>query len=229
VARDTEEGTFEQRAQKWLGAAAEQFEVVFGLEKVLSVEELVESVSQGGQRIKGEEARTLSERLHALGTRQFVYGALFMQRFDQAIRRDPFRIRMSDAASASDFERLLAWRNHCRQPGFVQWLANSRPRLAPNLELTARHKVQEGELVPAEFVFSVEGAFESALRPDGFVVPLLARLNGQQSVGQSFEASRNADELPDGFTLEPFLGLVQRMVDLRLLEVELPISLRGPP
>jgi SAM-dependent methyltransferase len=217
VACDWEQKTFEQRAREWLGATGDEFDLLFGLEKVLSVEEIVESIRKRGEQIGEEEAQQLHARLRQAGTRQFVYGALFVRRYAQRVTEAPARVNLTLEGRAQDFERLLDWRHFCRQPAFSDWLASSRPRLAAELGLTARHVVQDGELVPAEFVFSIAKGFVAALRPDPWVVPLVARLNGGKSVQEVFEAARSADELPAGFTVEAFLGLVQRMIELGLL------------
>lgn len=220
VARDTKEQTFEQRARDWLGEAREQFDVVFGLENVLSVGGVVESMRKRGQHISDEQARQLYERLQSAGTRQFAYGALFIRRFASPGSQKPFRIGLTSAGSAANFERLLAWRQHSRQPGFAEWLQQSRPSFAPRLQLTARHRVQEGELVPAEFVFSIEDGLEAALRPDMWVVPLLAQLNGKRSVREVFESAQQAGELPEGFRLEDFAGLVGSMIERGFLRAD---------
>lgn len=221
VARDTPDKTFEQRACDWLGSAAGEFEIVFGLEKILPVEGVVDSMRKRSQQMSDEEAKSLLNRLRSLGTRQFVYGALLLRRHARLERREPFRIRMTSSATAADFEKLLAWRNHRRQPGFDRWLAGSKPRLAPKLELTARHLVQDGSLVPAEFVFSISNGFEAALRPDAWLVPLVARLEGERSVSEVFEQARTADELPEGFALADFARLVQDLIERGFLEVAL--------
>jgi len=220
VARDVGEQPFEQRASEWLGESRGEFDVVFGLEKVLSTEEVVDSLRKRGQQVEIDQARQLIERLSRLGTRQFVYGALFLRRYADPIGSRPLRIRMTPSGSAADFLRLLAWRHHARQPGFPAWLASARPRFAPQLELNARHLVVEGELTPAEFVFSIQTGFHAALRPDAWVVPLLARLGGQLTVREVFDAARAADELPNGFTIEAFLELVGAMIEKGFLEAE---------
>ena len=219
VACDTEQQTFEQRAREWLGETAAECDLVFGLEKIMAVEEVVESMRKRGQQIDDEAARQLHLRLRSAGTRQFVYGALFIRRFAERVNAEPCRLQLTTAGRAADFERVLDWRQFSRRPDFSDWLAESRPQPAARLLLTARHVVQDGELVPAEFVFSLEAGFSAALRPDAWVVPLVARLNGKISVRAMFAAAEQADELPAGFTLAAFLDLVQRMIERGFLEV----------
>jgi SAM-dependent methyltransferase len=221
VARDTREAAFEARACEWLGANRSEFDVVFGLERVLTVEGVVESMRKRGQQISDEEARELHARLRSLGTKQFVYGALFVRRYAAPINAKPFRIGLTPNGKAADFDRLFAWRQHGRKPGFGEWLNESRPRFAPRIQLTARHAVHEGELVPAEFVFSIADGLEAALRPDPWIVPLIARLNGSRSVREVYESARQSDELPQGFRLDDFAGLIGNMIERGFLQVDL--------
>ena len=218
VARDTEEGTFEQRARSWLGATAGEFDVVFGLERILTVERVVESLRQRGNHLSDEQARQLHERLRSSGTRQFVYGALFVRRSPGAVPEPPLRLQLTPDGRATDFDRVFAWRRHCRRPDLFTWMSAARPRLAPAVRLEARHVVQDGELVPAEFVFSVEGGFQYALRPDPWIVPLVAKFNGSRAVSDVFAAARAAQEFP----LAVFAQLLQSLVTHGLLEVEFP-------
>jgi hypothetical protein len=222
VACDSQDQTFEQRARGWLGTGGDSFDLVFGLEKILSVEEVVQSIRARSDNLGEEDSKKLLERLRSSGTRQFVYGALFLRRCPEPVRQEPLRITLSSQGGAADFERVLAWRRHCRVPGFAEWLAQARPRLSPRLELTARHLMRNGQLVPSEFIFSIDAGFQAALRPDAWIVPLVARLEGAASVRQVFDAARAADELPQGFTLEPFLDLVQRMIERGFLELDFP-------
>jgi SAM-dependent methyltransferase len=219
VARDTEQETFERRARAWLGPAADHFDLVFGVEKFMTVDGVVDSMRRRSQEMSHAEAQQLLSRLRELGTRQFAYGALFLKRFHEPVTDSPLRIRITAQANAADFQRLLAWRVRRRQPDFNEWLAACRPRLPSALELTARHVVQDGSLVPAEFVFSISSGVENALRPDAWLVPLVARLEGNQSVRQVFENARQASELPEGFALEDFSRLVEVMIERGLLEL----------
>jgi hypothetical protein len=70
-------------------------------------------------------------------------------------------------------------------------------------------------------VFSINKGFEAALRPDPFVVPLVARFDGIQTVADIFQKASTADELPQGFALSDFLGLVELLLERGFLELEL--------
>lgn len=218
VVRDTEQQPFERRAFEWLGTGRDQFDVIFGLEKILAVQEVVDSMRKRGQNFGEAQAAELRERLRSFATKQFVYGALVARRYGEKIGQQPARVRMAPSASATDFQRLLDWRAHCRQPGLQTWLANSSPRMAPELELTARHTVRNGELVPAEFVFSTENSFPAALRIDGWAVPLVARMDGKRSVTELFEQAQKDNELPKGFGLEAFTDLIRMMIERGFLK-----------
>lgn len=224
VGRDTTESRFEQRAQGWLGPNAREFDLVFGLEKVLSIDEVVDSLRKRGEQVDPALAKELDARLRALGTHQFVYGALFVRREGLSGVQEPARVQLTLDGRAEDFERILAWRRHRHQAGFSSWLSEARPKLAPELQLTVRHVVQDGQLVPAEFVFAIEKGFRAALRPDGWIVPLLARFSGQLSVRKVFERAKAESELPDGFALDDLSGLVASMVEKRFFELDFPNS-----
>lgn len=217
VARDTIAEPFEQRVRAWLGPGAAEFDVVFALEKVLTVDEVVESFLKRGQISGAEAVRQTRERLLAANTRQFIYGALWIEHRPGGCRLPPARVQMEPMAAAADFEQLFRVRRARNAPDFVARLADARPRLAPVLEIRARHVVRDGRLVPAEFVFAVEGALPAALRTDGFAVPLIANLTGQHTVREVFDRAATHGELPAGFPLMALLDLVARMIEKGLL------------
>lgn len=219
VGRDAQDGPLEQRVRQWLGAARDQFDVVFGLEKTLGVDEVVETMRRRKENVSLEEAHAIHDRLVRLGTRQFVYGVLLIERFGNAVETKPLRLAMTDLAAARDFAPVLAWRRRRRAAGFFERLAGGRPRLVTGLELTARHAVREGaDLVPTEFVFSREAPVSSTLRLDGWVVPLIARLNGEVTVADVYSAAKSQGETPANFPLEPFVELVASLVDRGFLD-----------
>jgi hypothetical protein len=80
--------------------------------------------------------------------------------------------------------------------------------LAPRLQVKITHVVSEGALVPAEFTFEIDRPFAAAARFDPWMVPLLARLNGQVTIRKIYEEAKAGSEMPADFELKDFCGLV---------------------
>ncbi|MBI5383076.1 MAG: class I SAM-dependent methyltransferase [Verrucomicrobia bacterium] len=212
--RDAEEGVWEQRARAWLGEANGEFDVVFALQDTKAPEQEVSELGRRKSAPSREELAELLARFRKLGTKQFVYGALAIHRH-RAGETIPWtvRVRLSPEALGPDFAWLIAWHHRREERGFSEWLAQSRPRLSPHFELNVRHVVQEGTLVPAEFVFEADRPFKSAMRIDGWVAPLAARFNGQRTPAEIHAEAKSGGEMPADFELRHFTDLLGLLVE----------------
>lgn len=219
IACDTHAAPLEVRVKEWLGEARDEFDVVFALEKIMKVEEVVDSIRRRGQNIGEDEVRALQSRLLAAGTRQFVYGTIWIERLKPLTPLTPLRVRMSPEAGAADFDGLRAFRRLRAAAGFFERLAGARPSFRQDIELNVRHVPRDRQLVPVEFVFLREGPLTAAFRPDGWVVPLLARLDGKSTVHEVFQKAADGDELPAGFPERVFLELVANLIEQGLMEI----------
>ncbi|HEV8542839.1 MAG TPA: methyltransferase [Verrucomicrobiae bacterium] len=220
VACDTFEAPLEKRVWDWLGEKRNEFDVLYGFEKALTVEGVVAAMTKRGQNVPPEEARNLMERLRSAGTRQFVYGALFIRRLSTPTAPPPLRFGMGPLATAAEFERLFAWRRWSSRQNLNGSVAELKPKLRKGVELNVRHLTVDDELVPVEFVFSIENELRAAFRPDTWVVPLLAEFNGKRSIREVFSNFQTRGELPEGFDLNAFGGLIKRMIEKGFFEVD---------
>jgi hypothetical protein len=220
-ARDTNQQPFEQRARDWLGEAAAEFDVIFGMDRSRTIEQIVEAQRRRLKDDVESELARLSQRLRDLETRQFVHGALFMRRCAKPVTTPPLRVSITSKASAADFERMFDWRARRRQPGFQDWLSEARPTLAPHLELHSRQVVKDGRFAVSEIMFRIEREFDAVLQPDAWIVPAISKLDGRRSVAEVFHASHAAGDLPHGFQLEAFVGFVDVMIERGYLQLDL--------
>ncbi|MFO1498770.1 MAG: class I SAM-dependent methyltransferase [Verrucomicrobiota bacterium] len=211
--RDTVEGTFEQRVRRWLGTAHNEFDIIFALQTTKTIEAEAAEMSRRVSKPDHHQLVELVERFRALGTRQFVYGALVLRRHLTEGEPATLRTRLAFQTRAKDFDSLLQWIERRRQPGFREWFGQARLRLSPACQLTVRHVVQDEQLVPAEFTFEVDQPFPAAMRIDGWVTPLVARLNGATTPVEVYAAARAADELPPDFRLDDFASLLALLVE----------------
>jgi hypothetical protein len=166
---------------------------------------VIDLMKRRGEPVTDEEARAFREHLVEMGTRQFVYGVLRIERFGSAAPLEPLRLGMSPRATAADFEPFLAWRRLRREPGLAGRLGRARPRLAPGVELAGP-------------VVSGAGHLGGSLRLEAWAVPLVSRMNGAVAVEDLFAAARENAAMPAAVTREDLVELVARLVDRGLLE-----------
>lgn len=222
VGRDTHEQRFEERVRDWLGEAAPNCDIAFAMERTMSVEHIVGQVRKRWHDKIEEQTRQLTERLHALGTRQFAYGALFVRRWHEPVPEPPVRVNLTQKTVAADFDRLFAWRRLHRRSGFLQWLTHARPRFTPEAELNVRHAQQDGRFVPSEVSFIVDRGFHSVLKLDAWVVPVVLQFDGETTVGDVLQSARDEASVPPDFTFEAFGELVRLMIEREILDVDFP-------
>jgi hypothetical protein len=221
LGRDGSDAKHEQRVRRWLAEAGRDCDVILGVSRVLSIDDMVGSVSRLHLGGDSEMAGRMAERFRELGTEKFVYGAAFIRRTGVDIYEPPLRLQMSAAATAADFERIFAWRRWRRSPEFAAWLAAARPRPFPQLESNIRYAVRNGALVPISALLTAKQPLAAAVQPDAWVAPLLERLDGANSIAQAFAVAR-AGAIPAELTLAAFVDLVDRLIERGLFDIDIP-------
>jgi SAM-dependent methyltransferase len=220
LGRDDQGARYEHRIHRWLGGAGENCDVILGVEKIVSVGDVMESMRRLHLKSDDSKVQRIAARYRELGTTQFAYCAAFVRRTDDKVDDPPLRLIMSSRATAEDFERIFAWRRLRRQPDFVRWLADTKPHLSPNLESNVRYVMRDGALTADSFIFKVRAELSIALQPDAWMARLLERIDGNQTVAQIFDTSSGAVDLPHDFTRSSFADFVGKMIEYGLLEID---------
>ncbi|MBR0800722.1 methyltransferase [Bradyrhizobium jicamae] len=220
LGRDTSEAGFESRVRRWLGERGSDCDVILGVERLMSIEDVVGSIRR--LHLKDDQGRAdrLLTDLRRLGTEKFVYGGLFIRRTDAPIVEPPLRLRMLSRARASDFDRLFAWRGRRRFSTFADWMKSAKPRLVPHLEINDGQLVEYGALLPGQIVLRAEQAFSAALKLESWLIPMIGSLDGDRTVEMVFAGRSN--QSPANFTLTAFIDLAALMVELGFLELDFP-------
>jgi SAM-dependent methyltransferase len=215
LALDTKEGSFEERARRWLNDSAEEFDVIFAASNERSPETVLKELGERDESLGSEGTRRIGAAFAAAGVRKLPYGALVMQRHARAGERQPWtwRTTLSEETDGLDFEMAFALHRHLAHPDSQNELAEVPVRLAPRLQVIITHVVHEGALISAEHVFETDKPFAVRGAVDRWMVPLLARCDGQLSSREIYEQSKVNGELPDGFELADFTSLVARMLE----------------
>jgi len=213
---DTKAGAFEERVRQWLGDAADEFDIIFASKSDRSPEQVLQLLFKKGP---DPAAATLGEEFRRAGVVNMPYGALFVRRVKRLPDQTSWTIRpkLSSDTRGADFQATFALHDRVSLPHFATDLARARPRLAPRLEVTVTHVVDEGSLVPAEYVFDTGRPFAKRAQFDPWAVPLFMRFDGCLSVKEIYDIAQAEEELPQEFGLENFILLVTRSIEAGFL------------
>jgi methylase of polypeptide subunit release factors len=222
LGRDDRDDGYEGRVRRWLGAAGRDCDVILGVSRILSIDDLVGSVRRLHLGGDAGTAERMAAHFREIGTEKFVYGAVFVRRTGAEVAEPPLRLHMSPDARAGDFERIFTWRALRRLPGFVDRLAAARPRPCPQLESNLRSVVRDGALAPVSLMLTAKRPLTTSAQSDAWIAPLLEHLDGTRTVQQAFEAARPVGRAPAEFALPAFVDLVGHLVERGLLDADLP-------
>ncbi|HEY0077389.1 MAG TPA: methyltransferase [Pyrinomonadaceae bacterium] len=221
LGHDTREAAFEQRVRGWLGDAEREFDVIFALGEAKTVKAfLAEIILKKGA--KGVDIEPLERALAEAGTTRLVYGALVIHRRAADSLGEPWTTRpeLSKTTDGANFERALGWHRRASRPGFLEAMADARPRLSESLQVKITHVVRDGELVVGDLMFESEYPFPVKTRVDYWILPLVASFDGTRTVSELYESARAAQAIPDTFELKDFVALVATLVERGYLSVD---------
>jgi len=104
---DTAEATLEERVRDCLGARADEFDLVMGVEKALEPAELARQLVRPGFRGDRGSADRWAARFREAGLVSHVYGALALARRGGAGAPGTERTWLGRATCGADLERVL--------------------------------------------------------------------------------------------------------------------------
>jgi len=213
IGLDTAKGRFEDRARGWLGDHHQDFDIVFAAADERSPDEVLRKLAEQDPQWTPAKRDQLKDAFTEAEVVAMPHGALVVRRHAAAEPRPGWTLRakLSEATDGDDLERAFFLHDRLSEPRFRDRVADCRPVLAPRLQVNVAYRVDEGALVPADYVFETDKPFAAKGRVDGWLVPLLAGLDGKRTVAEIIAKAKAEGELPDGFSLADFCALVARM------------------
>ena len=197
---DTDDGAIEERARRWLGAAAEEFDIIFALDSrtppELIATRLVERA--GGSPQDLERWRHLFQGIRV---QDFVYGALVGRRVAAGQRTFTRRVLLGETTTGASFDQLFQWFDWFRAPEWEERVLAATPALATDIHLEVRHAVQEGTFVPEAYALSNAGRpFYAVVKTDPWVAALLSEMDGVRTVREHHRSAAARARMPADFS-----------------------------
>ncbi|HCX28597.1 MAG TPA: hypothetical protein DHU55_02320 [Blastocatellia bacterium] len=213
---DTENAKFEERVRLWLGHRADEFDIIFAYQEVREPRQVLDVLARKHPGSALEFTKTLESEFERAGVVKMPFGALCLMRSPKPATRHPLTVRrqLTAETDGSDFEKAFVMHHRFSQPNFLTSLEQAAPQLAPRLEVKVTQVVNEGSLVPADFLFEIDKPFEARARFEPWMVPLLTRLDGKTSLANIYDEARAKDEIPEDFKLENLAVLVARTLEM---------------
>jgi len=213
---DTEKGKFEERARGWLGARADEFDIIFACKELREPRQVLDSLARKHSELGPQVIEKFESEFERAGVVHMPFGALCLRRAADGPAHQPWttRTKLSDQTDGSNFDVAFSTLERFSQPHFLESLREATPQLSPGLEVKITHVVHEGSLVPADFLFEIDQPFEAHVRFDPWMVPLLARLDGKTTLTKIYGDAQTEGTVPEEFKLENFAVLVARALEL---------------
>jgi methylase of polypeptide subunit release factors len=223
---DTTEATLEERVRQWLGARANEFDLLVAVETALAPTEVAERLIRPGWRGDRGSAASWEARFREAGLVSHVYGALVLARRGGAGGAGTLRTWLSASARGSDIERTLAAlaqrATQIAAGTRAQDLDKLRPRLAEGLTVHVEYAARTGALAPSEVVLVTAEPFRSRTRIDPWMLPLVSAFDGAHTPREILAALRARRGVPEGFTQDDLRRLLELMLERGYLEAAVP-------
>jgi len=217
---DTESGNFEHRVRGWLGEHADEFDILFATGEERTFDEACAVLSR---RLDSPEAvEAIKAGLQGAGVIRLPHGVLSIRRaVDSRLRKAwTSRRKMTDETDGADLEAAFTLHDRLSAPDLYATLPLASPRLAPRLQVTVTHVVQDNSLLPADFLYEIDKPFLTPVRFEPWMALLLARFQGKSTVKELYDQALAKEDVPEGFKIEHFVNLVARALEAGYLVLD---------
>ena len=185
-------------------------------------------MQKGTHRV--EELLYWNRLFRELKVRYLVYGCVLIQR--HAAERAPFTVRLQKGphSGPAEAEWALDWNTAAAQPGAESMILDSRPRRSPYLHLAVLHGMQNGGLVPKEFMLRSQYPFEAECKCPSWVTDLVQRCEGTRSGRELLDDLKQDEVIQRDTEFGEFVEILKTLASSGFLEMtghEIPRNARA--
>jgi hypothetical protein len=216
---DRVDKSFEQTVREWLGEKQAEFDVgVFVIGTVLASRFALEDALRHDAGTDG--AKQWDKLFEANGVRELLNLELVIQY--NAGKRPPFTLRrtMPSNTPAATMEWFMRWESEMRLKSMLESMLESKPLAIAGTEVTMRHVLRDGELVPEDFRIAVKRPFEVDFKVQPWMTLLLPSCDGKRTVAELHELSKQNEWIAPQTPVMEFCGLLATLISAGFLQTE---------
>jgi SAM-dependent methyltransferase len=206
---DRQDAPAEERVRQWMGPRNQELDVFLSVRHLIEPRRFaIESVFAGNGDVSATKA--YAERFNRLGITQFVYTHLIVERHSEPRPSYTVRRLMTAETEPHDVEWLLDWE---RQVGQLD--LSLVPTISAGAELSVRHAVRDGELVPISYEFASVRPFAVQMECRGWLAQLAVQCKGKSTIGDVMELAIRKAGVPQ----EQFIAAMRALISAGIVTV----------
>ncbi|MCI4348489.1 MAG: methyltransferase, partial [Thermoplasmata archaeon] len=210
VGVDGEDAPFQQTVRRWLEADDASFDVAFVARDPVSLGFMARSVAlKSGHGAAG--AARLEEAFRRLRIREFVYGAIVIQRHTASRPGFTVRRQRASAGGRAAIAWLLRWETELARRG-TAWLLDTRPCASPDVEFLVTHRMVDGDLTPTVYRMQADRPFSMEARATAWMGALISRSDGVISARHHFDYLKEQGAFPPSIGPTDFARVLGQLV-----------------
>jgi methylase of polypeptide subunit release factors len=225
-ATDRDGELFEQRIRRWLGEAADEFDLIL-METEVPPPDPFEQLVSARRRFKQIlENKHLFSQLKVTG---IFYGTIILRRHVAAQPPITTRTTQDKASNWQLADWLLRWELDALDSAFLLALLEQRPKLSERLELHVTHLNRGGNLVPERYRLQLRSPFLVDRECHPWVAVMLAGFSGEVTGREAYGKLQADGVISEQMPPEEFARLLSFFVSQGVLEVSArPLPSRVP-
>jgi SAM-dependent methyltransferase len=218
---DRKGNPFEGRVREWMGAAEKEFDVAFFVSKNIETMRFAMDSAIRWSTGQAEVSQWLAQFVR-LGIQEILTGMLVVQR--RATNRGVFTVRRSLAPTTTvvETEKLLRWQSVMTSTSAERRLAELCPVASPLLQITACHRLVQGQFVLSDFTLSNSFPFLMDCKVEPWTGSLLTLCDGTRTVQQIHAECRQSGLIHENTPLKEFARMFDVLVSGGFLEIPEP-------
>jgi SAM-dependent methyltransferase len=228
---DADEGLCEARARSWLGAAQNEFDLIFAVTNTKSSEQLAKELVNRNSPDVESEINRWNEIFTNAGFKQLVYCVLVIHRRSEESARStmkPLTLRtvLSAETDGACFDWALSWHHWRTEKAaggeLLSLLSRTTPRPGRSLRGTVVYTTKSGKLGPADVMLESAIPFLAETRVELWMLMAINEFDGNRTVEEVYEELCAKSAMPNTRTPEDFTQLVAQMIERGYLEFNEP-------
>jgi hypothetical protein len=166
-----------------------------------------------------EELQYWSSVFRSVKATFLLYGCILIQRHAEPRAAFSVRLQKGPHSGPAETNWALEWNTAAASRSATDFILASAPMRSRHLHLAVLHGMQDGELVPQEYLLRVNHPFEAECKCPGWVAAMLEQCNGRNTVSEIMNFLKERGAIHAETEGGEFAAILRTLISSGFLEV----------